>query len=92
MGTNHTTTTPKACPKSSSITIPAPERFGDGIGRELTAVLDSAERSAHLLLGLAELLDEKGDTPLARIARVCHLEACRSADYLGEILGVEVNV
>lgn len=91
MTTTNSTTTPKACPESNLITIPDPKRFDDGIGRELTAVLDSAERSAHLLLGLAELLDAKGDTPLARIARVCHLEACRSADYLGEILGVEVN-
>ena len=87
MKTTNSKTHAKPCPESNLITVPSRE---ERLGRDLTTILDDAESSAKLLLSLAELLE--GNPPLARLALLAHHQAARSADLVGEMLGLEVDV
>ena len=95
MGTNHTTTTPKVCPAVQAVLENPLEPLANirnsnapSEGAYLIDALNALEMASTLTLALVDLLAV--DTPAHRIAWAVHLNTTRSADALGEALGVEV--
>lgn len=62
------------------------------MGEVVLDAIGSAERASMLALSLHEHLTDKGLTTLAREVWVIYLEASRSAERMGDAIGVDVVV